>query len=104
MKVLPRESLPYDISHIGLIQSYLDLGETEFAAKLAMDVAEEFNSMVTYYIYKRRRDREFTKYYSGLNYLPSILLRAGLVEESEKIRQMAEEQKARVELMDRRNL
>jgi hypothetical protein len=92
MRVMPRASLPYDIPSVGFVKGYLDIGEDDIALALAMEMAEEFNSMVNYHQEKLRYDYDFQKYYRSLYSLDQILRMSGKTEAADKVRKMIDEQ------------
>ncbi len=96
MKVLPRESIPYDITSVGFVQAYFNLGEDEIALKMAMQMAKEFDEMVTYHQEKGRYDLDFQRYYRSLLGLEQVLRRAGKTEEADQVRQKLEAQMIRM--------
>ena len=87
--------LPYDIPSVGFVRGYFDIGEEEIALKLAMEMAEEFNSMVTYHQEKSRYDYDFQRYYQSLYSLSQILRIAGKTEEADQIMKMLDDQKVK---------
>ncbi len=92
MTKMPRASLPYDIPSVGFVQGYLDVGEEERAIELAMEMATEFNDMVSYHQKKNRYDRDFQRYHRSLISLFQILRRAGKTAEADTIRTMLQAQ------------
>jgi len=101
LEVLPRVSLPWDISSVGFVSSYLEIGETEKAVRMGMDIAKEFDSMVGYHMKKERIDNELRKYSSGLQYLEAVFNQYGYTAERDSISNMIMERGLRTP--DRRN-
>ena len=92
MKVMPKESLPYDIASVSFVQAYLNIGEEEKALAMGMEIAEMFNDMATYQQKKMRYDYEFRKYLNGLQYLQSIFSQYGYPEQAARLREMLDGQ------------
>lgn len=92
IKVMPNESLPYDIASISFVQSYLNIGEEEKAVKMGMEIAEMFNDMASYHQKKMRYDYEFRKYLNGLQYLQSVFSQYGFKEEADRLKEMLNQQ------------
>ncbi len=88
LEVLPRKSLPWDISSVGFVSSYMEIGEKEKARNLAMEIAREFDSMVGYHLDKKRLDNDFRKYSSGLQYLEVVMNQYGFEAERDTISNM----------------
>ena len=88
MHVLPHESLPWDISSVGFVSAYLEVGETEKALKTGMDIAREFDAMVGYHLRKQRIDRDFRKYSSGLQYLEMVFDQYGHQAQKDSVTRM----------------
>lgn len=103
LKVIPNEAVPWDISSTGFVLSYIRLGDKEKAAEMGMQMAEEFNSMVTYHFDKERLDFNFRRYFQGLQLLRRYFDIGEMTEQSDKILQMLEDQSVRLEI-DRNNL
>jgi hypothetical protein len=103
MEKMPAEAVPYDVSSIGFVQGYLDIDETETGRSMAMEIANQFNEELTYLQMKDRYGFAFRAKLRGLQYLSIILRNAGLVEESESILSMMDEQNVRLNA-DRGNL
>ena len=70
---------------------------------MAMEIANQFNEELTYLQMKDRYGFAFRAKLRGLQYLSIILRNAGLVEESESILSMMDEQNVRLNA-DRGNL
>ena len=98
MEKMPPKAVPYDVSSIGYVQGYLDIGEKEKGKQMAMDIAEQFNAEITYKQERNRFDFAFRAKLRGLQYLSLILRNAGLIEESEQVRGMMEAQNERLNL------
>ncbi|KYG83342.1 glycosyltransferase family 117 protein [Roseivirga echinicomitans] len=92
MRVMPKESLPYDIASVSFVQAYLNIGEEEKALAMGMEIAEMFNDMATYQQKKMRYDYEFRKYLNGLQYLQSIFSQYGYPEQAARLREMLDGQ------------
>lgn len=93
LKVMPKESLPYDVSSVGFAQGYFDIGELEKATALTMEMATQFNEELTYLQEKFRYNNfEFRSKMRGLQYLQIILEQNGRTEEAGKVEQMFTEQ------------
>lgn len=88
LEVLPRKSIPWDISSVGFVSSYFEIGEREKARNMAMDIAREFDSMVGYHLEKERLDNDFRKYSSGLQYLEVVMDQYGFKAEKDSIANM----------------
>ncbi len=102
LKVMPNDAVPWDISSTGFVMSYIRLGDKEKASEIGMQIAEEFNSMVTYHFDKERLDFNFQKYFQGLQILRRYFETGDMKDESDRILQMLEDQSVRLEL-DRSN-
>jgi tetratricopeptide (TPR) repeat protein len=98
LKVIPNEAVPWDISSTGFVMSYIRLEETEKAIEIGMDMAEMFNSMVTYHLDKQRQDFNFQRYFQGLYALRRYFEDSGLTEQSQRISDMLQEQGVRLEI------
>lgn len=90
MEVLPRKSLPYDVSSVGFVSSYLEAGQEEKALELGMDIAKEFDSMVGYHMEIGRQDNDFQKYTSGLRYLEIVFEQFGHKAQQDSVGAMIE--------------
>lgn len=89
MEKMTVEAVPYDVSSVGFVQGYFEIGEIDTATKMAMEMAEQFNSELIYLEEKRRiGGREFNIKSRGLTFLESILTGNGKTEEANKVRQM----------------
>ncbi|OEK06459.1 glycosyltransferase family 117 protein [Roseivirga misakiensis] len=97
MEKMPVEASPYDVSSIGFVQGYFDIGETDKATQIAVDMANQFDAEVTYLQSKLRYDREYSLKTRGLRYLEALLRGNGKTEEAEKIRLMLDAQNVRLE-------
>ena len=102
MEKMPAEAAPYDVSSIGFVQGYFDIGEPDKATKMAMEMASQFDSEVSYLQDRYRYNRELSIKLQGLRYLEALLSSNGKLEEAEKVRLMLEAQNIRSEA-DRRN-
>lgn len=98
MEVMPREAVPYDITSTGFVNSYLALGETEFAIKLGLEMAEEFEDMIDYHLDKERMDNDFRKYAGSLQYLQLHFENAGLLEQANVITEKLRALSLRIEV------
>ncbi len=102
LKVMPNDAVPWDISSTGFVMSYIRLGEKEKAAEIGMQMAKEFDSMVTYHFEKERLDFNFQKYFQGLQILRRYFESGRMTEQSEAILKMLEEHSVKLGI-DRRN-
>jgi len=98
MAKMPVEAVPYDVSSIGFIQGYLDIGETERGKEMAMAMANQFNDEIAYQQEKGRFNFAFRAKMRGLQYISLILRNAGLLEESEQVRTMLQTQESQLNL------
>ena len=87
MEVLPRESIPYDVSSVGFVQAYLDLDEKDKAIEMGTQMGTEFYEMLVYHLEKERYDINFQKYLSGLRYLQAVFTQAGLKPQADDLDQ-----------------
>ena len=93
MKVMPRESLPYDVSSVGFAQGYFDIGEIDLATELSISIAEQFNEELTYMQEKFRYNNfDFSSKMRGLQFLQVVLEQNGKMEEAARVEQMFTEQ------------
>ncbi|GHE51556.1 glycosyltransferase family 117 protein [Roseivirga thermotolerans] len=103
MERMPVEAVPYDVSSIGFVQGYFDVGEKELAAKMAMELAEQFNSELSYLQNKQRwGDYNFSNKLRGLRYLQLVLQEEGKNDEAKRVEEMLNEQNIRLNI-DRSN-
>lgn len=102
MAKMPVEAVPYDVSTIGFVEGYFNVGDEETATRMAMEMAEQFNSELTYLQNKMRYDFSFTAKSRGLRYLQLVLEQFGKTEEAQKVGEMLTEQQVRMEI-DRSN-
>lgn len=96
MAKMPAEAVPYDVSSIGFVQGYLDIGEIETANELASNIANQFNDELTYMQDRQRFDRNFSSRLRGLQYLMIVLRNSGQLELSEELREMLDAQNVRL--------
>ncbi len=96
MEKMTVEAVPYDVSSVGYVQGYFDVGETDIATKMAMDIAEQFNAELNYLQDRQRYDREFQIKSRGLRYLEVVLKGNGKIEEAQKVQQMLNAQNIRL--------
>ena len=68
MEKMPVEAVPYDVSSIGYVQGYLDLGETEKAREMGLAIANQFSEEIIP-AEKQRFDFAFRAKMRGLQYL-----------------------------------
>lgn len=102
MAKMPPEAVPYDVSSIGFVQGYLDIGESEIGKELAMAIANQFNEELSYLQKKGRYDFAFRSKMRGLQYIMIVLRNAALIEESQQVQEMMEAQNVMLNT-DRRN-
>ncbi len=96
MEKMPIEAVPYDISSIGFVQGYFDIGETEKATNMAMEIANQFDSEVTYLQKNGRYNREFSIKSRGLRFIEALLTGNGKTAEADTVRQMLNAQNVRL--------
>ncbi len=96
MEKMPAEASPYDISSVGFVQGYFDVGETERATKMAMEMSSQFDSEITYLQEKNRYTREFSIKSRGLRFLEAVLTGNGKTAEADTVRQMLNAQNVRL--------
>lgn len=102
MARMPVEAVPYDVSTIGFVEAYFSIGEDDIATKMAMEMAEQFNSELTYHQKKMRYDNMFRGKSQALRYIQLILEENGKTEEAERVGGMLQEQQVRMSI-DRSN-
>lgn len=97
MEKMPAEASPHDVSSIGFVQGYFDIGEADKATQMAMDMANQFNSEITYLQSKFRYDREFEIKSRGLRFLEVILEGNGKLDEAQQVKLMLEAQRVQLD-------
>lgn len=102
MAKMPVEAVPFDVSTIGFVEAYFSIGEDDIATKMAMEMAEQFNSELTYHQKKMRYDNMFRGKSQALRYIQLILEENGKTEEAERVGGMLQEQQVRMSI-DRSN-
>ncbi|WPZ12112.1 glycosyltransferase family 117 protein [Roseivirga spongicola] len=99
MEKMPVEAVPYDVSTVGFVEGYFKIGEDETALKMAMEMAEQFNSELTYLQNKMRyNDFSFRSKSQGLRYIQLLLEEFGKTDEATKVGDMLQEQQVRMQI------
>lgn len=98
MAKMPIDAVPYDVSTIAFVEGYFNVGEEEKATKMALEMAEQFNSELTYQQHKMRYDASFTSKSRGLRYIQLLLEQFNKTEEAEKVGDMLMEQQVRMNI------
>lgn len=96
MAKMPVEAVPYDVSTVGFVQGYFDIGEEEKATAMAMEMAEQFNAELSYLQNKMRYTFEFSNKLRGLRYLQLLLNEKSKTEEGKRVEDMLNEQNIRL--------
>mgnify|MGYP005841362281 CR=1 FL=1 len=95
---MPFDVVPHDISSVGFVQSFYNVGAVERATQMAMEVGEQFNAELNYLQNKRRYGYSFQSKLRGLQFLRLVLEENGKSEEAEQINAYMQEQDVRLNM------